>query len=43
MPNVTPAGGWIYGMQLPIQTLTLNLVDPWEADATVADLVRVAQ
>jgi probable F420-dependent oxidoreductase len=34
--------GWAYGLQLPIQTLTLNLVDPWEDDATVADLVRVA-
>lgn len=34
---------WTYGMQLPIQTLTLNLVDPWEDDATVADLVTVAQ
>ena len=28
---------------IPIQTLTLNLVDPWEDDATVADLVTVAQ
>lgn len=43
MTNVVPPGGWIYGMQLPIQTLTLNLVDPWEDDATVADLVRVAR
>lgn len=43
MSNLAPTGGWIYGMQLPIQTLTLNLVDPWEDDATVADLVRVAQ
>lgn len=30
-------------MQLPIQTLTLNLVDPWEDAATVADLVTVAK
>lgn len=37
------ANDWVYGMQLPIQTLTLNLVDPWEDDATVADLVTVAQ
>jgi probable F420-dependent oxidoreductase len=36
-------GGWVYGVQLPIQTLTLNLVDPWEDSATVADLVTVAQ
>jgi probable F420-dependent oxidoreductase len=42
MTNLAPADGWIYGMQLPVQTLTLNLVDPWEDDATVADLVRVA-
>ena len=34
---------WIYGMQLPIQTLTRTLVDPWEDDASVADLVTVAQ
>ena len=42
MTNVVPAGSWIYGLQLPIQTLTLHLVDPWEDNATVADLVRVA-
>lgn len=33
---------WTYGMQLPIQTLSLNLADPWEEDATVGDLVTVA-
>jgi probable F420-dependent oxidoreductase len=43
MTAIAPAGGWIYGMQLPIQTLTRTLVDPWEDGATVADLVRVAQ
>lgn len=37
------ANDWVYGMQLPIQTLTLNLVDPWEDDASVADLVTVAR
>jgi len=37
------AVSWSYGLQLPIQTLTLNLVDPWEESATVADLVTVAQ
>ena len=36
-------GGWVYGLQLPVQTLTLNLVDPWEDDATVGDLVTVAR
>jgi probable F420-dependent oxidoreductase len=35
--------GWVYGVQLPIQTLTRTLVDPWEDDATVADLVAVAK
>lgn len=35
--------GWVYGLQLPIQTLTRTLVDPWEDDASVADLVTVAQ
>lgn len=34
---------WSYGLQLPIQTLTLNLVDPWEESASVADLVTVAR
>ncbi|MDG1845379.1 MAG: TIGR03619 family F420-dependent LLM class oxidoreductase [Acidimicrobiales bacterium] len=34
---------WIYGMQLPIQTLTRTLADPWEDTATVDDLVSVAQ
>ena len=34
---------WIYGMQLPIQTLTRTLVDPWEDGATVDDLVDVAR
>lgn len=36
-------GGWAYGTQLPIQTLTLALADPWEDAATVTDLVTVAQ
>ncbi len=35
--------GWVYGLQLPIQTLTLTLVDPWEDEATVDDLVAVAR
>lgn len=34
---------WAYGMQLPIQTLTRTLADPWEDSATVADLVTVAR
>ena len=34
---------WSYGMQLPVQTLTRTLADPWEDTATVADLVSIAQ
>ncbi len=43
MPAIVPAGSWIYGLQLPIQTLTRVLVDPWEDSASVADLVTVAK
>jgi probable F420-dependent oxidoreductase len=43
MAAVVAEGEWIYGIQLPIQTLTRTLVDPWEVDATVADLVTVAR
>ena len=34
---------WSYGIQLPVQTLTRTLADPWEDAATVADLVSIAQ
>ena len=43
MPAIVEEGGWAYGLQLPIQTLTRTLVDPWEDSATVADLVAVAR
>lgn len=43
MAPVVDEGEWIYGIQLPVQTLTRTVVDPWEADASVADLVRVAR
>ena len=43
MANLVPEGGALYGIQLPIQTLTRTLVDPWEDDATAGDLVTVAQ
>ena len=33
----------MFGVQLPIQTLTRTLVDDWEDDATVDDLVAIAQ
>lgn len=43
MGAITGETGWIYGMQLPIQTLTRTLADPWEDDATVGDLIDVAR
>ncbi|MCP4793411.1 MAG: LLM class F420-dependent oxidoreductase, partial [Actinomycetia bacterium] len=43
MASITPEGGALYGIQLPIQTLTRTLADPWEDDATPADLLRVAR
>ncbi len=43
MANLVPDGGALYGVQLPIQTLTRTLVDPWEDDATVDDLATVAR
>jgi probable F420-dependent oxidoreductase len=42
MGAITEAGAWSYGIQLPIQTLTRTLVDPWEDAATVDDLVAIA-
>lgn len=43
MAALTPPGEWTYGIQLPIQTLTRTLIDPWEDEATVADLVAIAK
>ena len=43
MASLVPAGGWAYGLQLPIQTLTRFQLEPWEDAATVDDLVAVAQ
>lgn len=34
---------WTYGTQLPVQMLSAVLADPWESDATVADLVTIAR
>lgn len=42
MANLVPEGTAIYGIQLPIQTLTRTLADPWEDEATPEDLLRVA-
>ena len=41
MAAITSAHDWMFGIQLPIQTLTRTLVDPWEDTATVDDLVAV--
>ena len=43
MSAINGEGEWTFGIQLPIQTLTRTLVDPWEDDATVADLVAIAR
>lgn len=43
MSAINAAGEWTFGIQLPIQTLTRTLVDPWEDDATVGDLVTIAK
>ena len=40
---VTSAHDWIFGIQLPIQTLARTLVDPWEDTATVDDLVAITE
>jgi len=41
--TATSPGGVAFGVQLPVQTLTRTLADPWEDNATVADLVTIAQ
>jgi probable F420-dependent oxidoreductase len=41
--SIVPEGSLIYGIQLPIQTLTRTIRESWEDEATVADLVSVAK
>lgn len=43
MSAINRGDGWSFGIQLPIQTLTRTLVDPWEDAATVDDLVAIAK
>ena len=43
MSAINAGDSWTFGIQLPIQTLTRTLVDPWEDEASVADLVTIAQ
>ena len=41
--GIVAPGAWMAGMQLPIQSLSRAIADPWEETANVADLVAVAQ
>jgi alkanesulfonate monooxygenase SsuD/methylene tetrahydromethanopterin reductase-like flavin-dependent oxidoreductase (luciferase family) len=43
MASIVAGGGWAYGLQLPVQTLTRLQSDPWEDAASVADLVAIVQ
>ena len=43
MSALARGGGIRFGIQLPIQTLTRTLADPWEERAGVSDLVAIAQ
>ncbi len=40
--SVIPDGKLVYGIQLPVQALSINTSMPWEQDATVEDLRRAA-
>jgi len=41
--SVVPDGVLAYGMQLPVQALSVRVSMPWEQEGTVDDMVRVAQ
>ena len=41
--SVVPDGVLAYGMQLPVQSLSTRVSMPWERDAGVDDLLRVAR
>ena len=41
--TVVPRGRLVYGMQLPVQALSVRIAAPWENDASPADLVRAAR
>ena len=43
MTAIIPEGTVAWGLQLPIQAQSTIFVEPWEATATTADLVAVAQ
>jgi alkanesulfonate monooxygenase SsuD/methylene tetrahydromethanopterin reductase-like flavin-dependent oxidoreductase (luciferase family) len=41
--SVVPEGKLAYGMQLPVQSLSVRVSQPWEQTGTVADMTKVAQ
>jgi probable F420-dependent oxidoreductase len=43
MTALTTGRDVLFGLQLPIQTLTRTLVDPWEERASVDDLLEIAE
>ena len=43
MANVVTKGEALYGIQLPVQTLTRTLADPWEDEAGPVELMDAAQ
>jgi len=43
MGAIIPAGQVAWGLQLPIQSQSLNFVQPWEPSAGPAELARIAQ
>lgn len=43
MGAIIPAGQVAWGLQLPIQSQSLNFVQPWEADAGPDELARITQ
>lgn len=43
MTAIIPEGTVAWGLQLPVQAQSTIFVEPWEATATTADLVAVAQ
>ncbi|MCQ4080666.1 TIGR03619 family F420-dependent LLM class oxidoreductase [Streptomyces sp. RB6PN25] len=41
--RILPEGRLVYGMQLPVQSLSTIYAEPWETEAAPADLLRVAR
>ena len=41
--SIVPEGRLAYGMQLPVQALSVRVSMPWEQEGTVDDMTRVAQ